>query len=474
MRRQASTWLLVSSALMWAAPAHADSNYPDPRQILLPPENPEQIILATNFGLILSDDGGASWLFSCEQARSAYAGPYLLGAGKQSRLFAVTSGAGLIYSDDASCSWHVSGGSLTDVIPYAMAIDPTDAQRVYAIGVPRQDLRGSESLYASNDGGLTFGEPLFTAEPHSALLTVMVAPSEPSTLFATLFTSPEHHPLLLRSRNWGRAWEVVADLSDSLGNSPVELLAIDAQSERRLHVRVLGPSYEALATSDDGGVSFVEAVSIPGKLNAFLELESGTILVGGVAGTEPIGYRSLDGGRSYQRWPAAPGVHALAERNGKLYIAANNYADGYAIAESDDEGEHLRPLAGFADVRGVRSCARDSCAKSCKYYADIELWPRAVCGPESEPPGPSEPSAQGPCAEASAPGDQGVAGKAADGSTGDARWDESRAAPERPVLRASGGCACSIFARQPSQGWFGFVLAAPLLRGLRRRRARAH
>ena len=38
----------------------------------------------------------------------------------------MTSGAGLIYSDDDSCSWQAAGGILTDVLPYAFAVDPSN------------------------------------------------------------------------------------------------------------------------------------------------------------------------------------------------------------------------------------------------------------------------------------------------------------------------------------------------------------
>jgi MYXO-CTERM domain-containing protein len=463
LSRLASPLLLSLSTLLGTPPARADGSFPEPQQILLPADRPEQIILATNFGLILSDDGGSTWLFSCEQALNAYAGQYLLAA-QGSRIFALT-GAGLVHSDDDSCSWRAAGGTLSDVLPYALAVDPSNAKRVYAIGVLREDLHAGESIYVSDDGGLTFGKPVFTAPARSALLTVLVAPSRTTRLFATMFSTPENHPILLHSDDSGEHWEVAANLVESLGEDPFELLAIDANDENKLYVRILGASAETLATSHDGGLSFVQSVSIPGKLKAFLKLASGTILVGGTAGTEARSYRSTDGAQSFEPWAEAPHVHALAERNGKLYVAAENFWDGYVIAESEDEGAHLRPLTAFNQVLGVKSCASELCAESCAYYAGIDLWPEAVCAAAPNPTQASDPTFSGAGADAKA-GDQDLRGPPALGAAEPPLVDETASATG---LRGSGGgCACQLVGNRPATSWVTLLLAVGMLAAARR------
>jgi hypothetical protein len=450
--------------LLGAGPAQADGGFPDPRQVLLPLDAPERIIVATNFGLLFSEDDGSSWSFSCEQRLNAYAGPYVLGAPPQQRLFAIASGAGLIRSDDDSCTWTAATGSLSDVLPYAVAVDPTDARRVYVIGASRETLN-DESIYISEDGGVTFADAVFTAPARSALLNIVVAPSQPSTIFASMFSTPQNHPNLLRSRDAGAHWEVVANLADAFGEVPFEVLAIDPSDENRLFVKILGASAETLAVSDDGGLSFVSSVSIPGKLNAFLELSSGTILVGGTTGTEGIGYRSVDDARTFERWPGAPHVHALAERNGKLYVAADNFADGYAIAVSDDEGANLAPLAGFEDVQSVKSCVKQECADSCAYYADISLWPRSVCGEEPtmvDPPDTIDP----PDTVDPGPTMGSGGGGGADGGPG----GDTSATPAA-ASRVSGGCTCTLAASRDSEAWSLLLLGASLLLAARSRRA---
>ena len=469
--RKARTWLLGLSALLLATAARADGTYPGSRQILLPTKRPEQIILATNFGLILSDDNGETWSFSCERGSSAYAGPYLLGTQGSQRLFALTAGAGLIYSDDDSCGWQAASGALSDVLPYSFAVDPASSRRVYAIGVPRQDLQNGDSLYVSNDAGVSFKGPMFTSPPRSALLNVLVAPSRPSRLFATMFSSPANHPSLLRSDDSGENWEIVADLVESLGENPFELLAIDSLDEDKLYARVLGATAETLATSVDGGRSFVQSVSIPGKLNAFLQLQSGTVLVAGTAGVDAVAYRSKDGGQTFETWPAPPHVHAFAERNGKLYVAGDSYADGYAIAVSENEGADLQPLLQFKQVNALKGCVASACAESCAYYAGIGLWPSSVCG---QVPNPIDDEAKRPEPDAGA-GGTGEARPASGGGEPTTAADGGSVSVDEPGepsdFEPAGGCgACNLRHRRPAGDWGALLLVAVAL--LARRNAR--
>lgn len=466
--------LLTLGLLLSAPSARAHANFPEAKQILLPADRPEQIILGTNLGLIFSDDSGATWLFSCEDALSAYAAPYLLGAAPSHRIFAMTAGAGLIHSDDEACGWQAAGGTLSEVLPYAFAIDPSSSQRVYVVGVPRVGVREGDKIYVSTDGGISFGDPVFTSPERSAVLNVLVAPNKPSRLFAAMFSTPENHPILLRSDDSGEHWTVAADLVASLGENPFELLAIDALDENRLHVRILGETAETLATSNDGGLTFVQSVAIPGKLSAFLKLTSGTILVGGTAGIEGVGYRSNDDGQSFEPWPTAPHVHAFAERNGKLYVAGDNFADGYVIAESDDEGAHLTPLAGFAHVQGVKGCVAESCVDSCTYYAGQGLWPAAVCGPISTPPNADDPSSGGAVSAAGANatgGSDDAPGEAEPipATNGGAPGVVEGRAPHR--LRTSGGgCMCDLRHGRRTDPWAALVVAGSVSVIARRRR----
>lgn len=450
--------ILAAGTLLPVTTVRAHGSFPDAQQILLPADRPEQIILTTNFGLISSEDRGHTWLFSCEHGLSSFTGPYLLAPPPSARILALTASSGLIYSNDDSCTWNAAQGTLTGVLPYTFSVDGSaGAQRVYVVGAPLSDLRAGDSIYVSDDGGVSFGAPAFTAPAGSALLTVLAAPSQPSTVLAAMY-SGDMHPILLSSHDSGQHWETSADLVDSFGGNPFELLWIDAVDPDRIYVRILGPAAETLGISRDGGKSFVPAVSIPGKLSAFLRLASGTILVGGTAGIAGIGYRSTDDGHTFEPWPEAPRVHALAERNGKLYVAASNYDDGYAIAESDDEGATLKPLTGFGQVRAMKGCVAAVCAEACSYNAAIGLWPQAVCEGASTVPEPGIDAGTGAK-------DAGMAGDDGPPAPADAAGEDPR------VGNSGGGCGCDVGRDPPAP--YGVLLPLVLIWVMARRKARS-
>jgi hypothetical protein len=167
--------------------------------------------------------------------------------------------------------------------------------------------------------------------------------------------------------------------------------------------------------------------------------------------------------------------------------------DGYVIADSDDEGAHLRPLTNFAEVQGVKNCVAEACTDLCAYYANIELWPRAVCGEPSEPPDAGKPA--DPVSEAGAGGaggnatddgnDAGASGADTGGVGGAEAGEPSQSGSSGAaggvdesggrsgVSASDGGCACDLMARRPAAAWtwlfFGLLLVSRIgRRGARR------
>jgi hypothetical protein len=86
--------------LWFSGVARANNGIPGSLGILLPLDRPRQIGLATTFGLILSDDGGQSWVWTCEQAPTSMANVYTVGAPPADRLYALSPVTGLAFSDD--------------------------------------------------------------------------------------------------------------------------------------------------------------------------------------------------------------------------------------------------------------------------------------------------------------------------------------------------------------------------------------
>src|SRR5262245_66657854 len=104
--------LLACALALGARRALADGAFPDAQSILAPANRPHQILLATNFGLVRSDDDGQTWTWSCEQSGNSFGMFYQLGSPPADRLYTV-SVRRVTFSDDVACTWQVAGGLMT-------------------------------------------------------------------------------------------------------------------------------------------------------------------------------------------------------------------------------------------------------------------------------------------------------------------------------------------------------------------------
>ena len=345
---------VVGVAVLGAAvPAavHANGAFPDSQSILTPADRPGQIIMATNFGVILSPDAGATWLWSCETEGNAYGTLYQMAPSPRDRLFTLAN-LTLAYSDDGTCSWQTARGALAELPVTDAYVDPSDADHVLAIGAPAS----LYSLYESRDGGATFGAPLYTAPADTAIHGVEIAQSDPMTIYMAM-TSPMAAPLLARSTDGG-AHFTVSDLSADLGPGWLRIIAVDPEDPARVLLRFLGLNDQSLALTTDGGVRVSKPVTIDGTFTSFVRLPSGTMLVGAMVegATVPALFRSRDRGASFEQLPSAPSIRALSQRDGVVYAAADNFRDGFALGTSADEGETWQALLRFNQVQGILPC----------------------------------------------------------------------------------------------------------------------
>ena len=386
-------WFALAVGLALAPrPAAANGAFPGSQALLLPADRPLEIVLATNFGLLISEDGGTSWQWTCERPETSMGALYGVGAPPDDRLFSLSPDVGLAVSNDGSCSWRRSGGPLAALVASDYFPDPTDSSRVLAIAAAPGAAGVSAAppaLYASSDAGATFGPlPLYTAPDGASLTGVEVARSDPRIVtLATLL--PGAHPALLRSADGGASFTAV-DVEAALGPYPIRIVAVDPTDPNVIYLRVLAAGGDALAITRDGGASFQPPLTVSGgSLSAFVRLASGTLLAAGLVPsiadggttTSGVAWRSTDGGRSFQDWAVGgePHLVALAERNGTLFLAGQNSADGWAVATSTDEGATIRPLARYDQVTAVKACAFAACQDACDSQAGVKVWSPAVC-----------------------------------------------------------------------------------------------
>jgi MYXO-CTERM domain-containing protein len=322
------------------------------------------------------------------------------------RFYSVSPIVGLAHSDDTSCSWTLAIGALDGLLTTDFWSDPTNAMRVYAIA---QDADGATTpkVYPSDDGGTSFGAPIYDGTMVDVLMGVESARSDPRTIYIAAFTVPGIHPKLLRSRDAGATWTTL-DLEPQLGPNNFRLIAVDPADANTVTLRVIQPEGESIAISHDGGETFTKPVTLPGGIfTSYAKLDSGTLLAAGFVLDKAYGFRSTDGGKTFQDWKV-PHLRAMATRGGKLYAAAKNYSDDWAVGVSTDEGLTFTPLTRYEQVKSIRQCAQTVCQDSCKALVSRQVWTQSVCDGTVAPP-PPPPSSGGGCRVGTAPTPGGTA-----------------------------------------------------------------
>jgi len=375
-------------------PALANGAFPDSMRLLLPSDRPQEITLATNFGLFHSEDSGRTWSWSCEPDQNDVATLYEMGPPPGDRTFAILASSGLVYSDDGACTWMRAGGSLANAVATDVFPAPSDGSQVYAIAAEEGPGAGPPSVYVSSDGGATFGPSIFRAPTGGGLLGVESVQSVPMAIYLAMYTPPGTNPVLVHSTDGGAAWASI-DLAPALGASSFRIIAVDSLDPLLIYLRVSDGGGEELAVSRDGGASVTEPIRVDGALTAFVRLSDGTLLVGSSLGDVAAAFRSIDDGATFEPWPGAPHLRALAERGGLLYAAADNFRDHFAAGVSTDGGATFQSLLTYDQVQGIKPCAQERCATVCAQLASNGLWDASVCAPGGRRGGGQGPGATG-------------------------------------------------------------------------------
>jgi photosystem II stability/assembly factor-like uncharacterized protein len=330
----------------WTGVARANGAFPDEFSVHLPVGSPHRIFLGTNFGLIISEDDGATWRYVCE--------PYVVGASANAILYQLApdgamlaaSLGSLTRSADDGCTWTHGGGTVSALNLTDFFVDPNDPTFVLAIA---QSLNGS-AIYPSHDGGLTFGAALYSTP--SFLTGVEISASIRGVVYATLSgASSDAGPsgsLLLRSPDYGATW-ISYPLDIPVGTE-ARIAAVDPDDANTVYLRVLTSTTDALAITTDGGKTLGKpVVSISGTvLSAFLRASDGAIYVGTPGGdlyVRPVGATNFT-------LRPGPRLRCLGQRPGtsRIFACGDAFIDGFNLGYSDDGGQTFKPLLRFNEI----------------------------------------------------------------------------------------------------------------------------
>lgn len=402
---------MLATLLATSSRARADGAFPASLSVLLPRDRPAAIVLATNFGLVSTEDDGATWSYTCETGLTLMAvggGRYVLGPPPQDRTYAI-SDVGAVYTADRGCTWASGGGALVSLPPPALPLpfdifpDPSNGMRVFLLAADQAPERSFYYAFRSSDGGATYSSPIYTSAAGVVVTGIESASSAPGTVYLTMYQqgSPVH-PSLAISTDGGDTW-MVKDIEAGIGNAIPKLAAVDPADARTVYLTISSPAgaadqYQGLAITTDGGATWAKPLNLPlGSLTGFARLSEQVLLV--TAGTpDPQSqatvsklYRSEDGGHSFSNQTLSFQALGLSQRTGTAYVATNDAADGFALVSSTDGGRTWMPRLRLRDISSVKECVRAACEDACNYLVgNFVVFPAQVCtatGPPMSKPG---------------------------------------------------------------------------------------
>ncbi len=326
----------------------------------------QTVALRVTFGFMLSDDGGGSFRWVCEDALGYGGGSFdpsfALDASR--RLFVgVADGLNRLSTDRC-----VNGRIAPLEGDFVADLDATrDGRTVVAItssGSPTARNR----VWRSTDSGENF-VPMGAGLSNETLFeTVEQAHSNPLRVYATAVRNTPRRVVFFSSDDGGATFRessldsFAVDDAFIAGISPVDPLVVFVRAPLRVE-RDAGSADAAtpaattvLLRSVDGGVSFVPIARSVGPMTGFAFSDNAaTLWYGGTHADDGL-RRSTDGGQTWSQLSRTQ-VTGMRFRNGTLWVAANWVTAGFALAKSRDNGVTLEPvLRTFCDVLTVPSC----------------------------------------------------------------------------------------------------------------------
>jgi hypothetical protein len=405
------------------------------------PSDPTHLFAGTNFGTIVSHDGGHAWRWVCPSVvglrpsiedplvlvsdrgtlfvgdtaglwrgsadacdwSSSVAPAGLASGGAMARgaagvLFAGTSTDGgsnsVLRSTDDGASWMPVLGPTIDVWFESILAAPSDAQRVYAVQnrPPVRTEPWETTVFRSDDGGDHWTSATFTLLDHEwRLYLLAVDPTDHGRLLAyTQNLFPGGHSRVMLSEDAGASWTQVLELTQVLGGA----WAPDGSS-----AYVAGP-VDGLWRSDDAGHTFSGV-----RTDLFLRC-----------------------------------VVATADA---VWVCADDFTAHFAVGRSIDRGASFETIARLRSIEGQPACgASTALAMTCP--AEESVLDMALAMAPSADAGPSPIDAGAV--------DAGVAS---------------------PPSRSACGCRAGGASERPSGAFVAFLaLAAAGARAQRRARAK--
>jgi hypothetical protein len=365
--------------------ARANGAFPDEFSIHFPANAPHRIYVGANFGLLVSEDDGATWRYACEPWVTEGSAAAL--TNDNVSFYNLTAGGAAIIAlsreitrtEDDACTWPPSSGAVVMKVVTDLFPDPNDATLVLAAVVNT----GGSYILASHDGGKTFGDSVIYSSTGS-ITGLELSASSPGVVYATSVGFSRSGAILARSDDYGAHWsELPLDIPS--GTEPL-IMGIDPEDANTVYLRVVGALTDSVWITTNAGQSFDTPLTINGQFSSFLRAGDGALYVGEIAGVLHVRAPGSTEFTSHR----APRFRCLGQRPGtsRIFACGDMSIDGFSVGYSDDQGQTFQAMMSFTDLLGPLTCA--PVANACQdHWARIQgvlgIGPAPDAGPVGGP-----------------------------------------------------------------------------------------
>ena len=322
------------------------------------PSDPMHVFAGTNFGTIVSRDGGTSWSWVCPSVvrlRTSVEDPLVLVSGAGS-LF-VGDGAGLWRGSSDACAW--SSVLAAPGLASAGAIARGGSAVLFA-GSSTDG--GMNSVFRSTDDGRTWTSVL---GPNVRVWyeSIAAAPSDPMRVYAVQNTPPlRAEPWVVtvfRSDDGGSHW-TSAPFPVAAHEWRLYLLGVDPTNPDRIlaHTQDLfAGDHERVMLSEDAGATWTDVLHLTQVLGgAWAPDGSSAYIAGPVDGL----WRSDDHGHTFAGIRTDLYLRCVVADAHAVWICADDFSAGFSVGRSIDRGMTFAPIARLRSITAMPMCAPSS------------------------------------------------------------------------------------------------------------------
>jgi photosystem II stability/assembly factor-like uncharacterized protein len=362
---------------LYTASAAANGRMPGANDVVFSTSLPTRLITRATYGILESDDRGASWRWICEQAidvSGVISDPPLGLLHDGTEVLLPPTGSALV-SQNGGCSWTRVGAPLANKRGADLTIDPSAPSHLLVLTstLRATDTMGIGSyenqLIETADDAASW-QLLATLPTDFEAETVEVARSDPQRIYVSGADAARPRlGVILRSEDGGATW-TRSTLDLPAGTGSLWISGIHPTDPNKLWLRVsargdtLGLLPARLFASSDKGATFQQlATTNKGMFGFALSPDGSQLAYGGpfdgmfVGPSDGSAFEKRNAlGITCLRWPAADA----------LYACASEPADPFSVGVSRDQGMSFQPLFKLSDSCPAACAAGTSFALTCE------------------------------------------------------------------------------------------------------------